>query len=261
MRPWTADRVPDALRAALSATQRELSPQAAVRRRTTEAGWVLWDPTQHRRWALVAGQEGLRVYAWDNWYEYDGSYWSNDQKAGVDRGEPSRAVYAFQVLLGHHGVFSLTPLWLLSVGGVGIWLRRPEPGPRGAAACLLLLTVVCLAFYIGRPLMDRNYGGVTCGFSLGLLAHALVAIGAAAGRRCDRGPPCVALAGPGLAADQRVLRRLPGVESVVPTVALPVLGQSRLAAVRQRVTPPRAPARWPNSEGAARLGAASSVRT
>jgi hypothetical protein len=29
---------------------------------------------------------------------------------------------------------------------------------------VLLLTVVCLAFYLARPLKDRNYGGVACGF-------------------------------------------------------------------------------------------------
>ena len=29
---------------------------------------------------------------------------------------------------------------------------------------VLLLTVVCLAFYLARPLSDRNYGGVASGF-------------------------------------------------------------------------------------------------
>jgi hypothetical protein len=57
---------------------------------------------------------------------------------GVDRGEPSPANYALHVLVGHHGVFSLTPVWLLTVLGVGIWLVRPgasqpleRPRPRG----------------------------------------------------------------------------------------------------------------------------------
>jgi hypothetical protein len=35
---------------------------------------------------------------------------------------------------------------------------------RGFASFVLILTVVCLAFYIARPLKDRNYGGVSCGF-------------------------------------------------------------------------------------------------
>ena len=26
------------------------------------------------------------------------------------------------------------------------------------------MTVTCLAFYLARPLVDRNYGGVCCGF-------------------------------------------------------------------------------------------------
>ena len=29
---------------------------------------------------------------------------------------------------------------------------------------MLLVTIVCLAFYLLRPLSDRNYGGVSCGF-------------------------------------------------------------------------------------------------
>jgi len=102
----------------------------------------------------------------DNWYDYtyerDGrvreSYWRNP--VGVDRGEPS--AYAFHATLGHHGVFSLTPIWLLSIWGLAIWAR--DPGRRELALGIALLSVVCLAFYLSRPQMDRNYGGMTSGF-------------------------------------------------------------------------------------------------
>jgi hypothetical protein len=107
----------------------------------------------------------------DDWYRYtymlDGkerpSYWNNPQ--GIDRGEPSKVVYAFHTLIGHHGIFSLTPSWLLSVWGLVIWLWRGTPRQRQLAAGILLLSVVCLTFYIGlRPQHDRNYGGMTSGF-------------------------------------------------------------------------------------------------
>ena len=66
----------------------------------------------------------------DNWYDYTydrngrqvESYWRHP--VGVDRGEPSRGVYAANVLVGHHGIFSLTPIWLLSVAGLGAWMWR-----------------------------------------------------------------------------------------------------------------------------------------
>jgi hypothetical protein len=104
----------------------------------------------------------------DNWYDYtyerDGrvreSYWRNP--VGVDRGEPSAAAYAFHATLGHHGVFSLTPIWLLSIWGLAIWAR--DPARRELALGIALLSVVCLAFYLSRPQMDRNYGGMTSGF-------------------------------------------------------------------------------------------------
>ena len=50
------------------------------------------------------------------------SYWSKPKdRAPIDQGEPEPAVYALHVLIGHHGIFSLTPIWLLSVGGMA-WL-------------------------------------------------------------------------------------------------------------------------------------------
>lgn len=106
----------------------------------------------------------------DNWYAYSyevegrtiESYWLNPQ--GVDRGEPSKAVYAFHVLFGHHGVFSLTPAWLLAAAGLVMWVRRDDRFGRWGAAGILLISAVCLAFYINRPLEDRNYGGMTSGF-------------------------------------------------------------------------------------------------
>jgi hypothetical protein len=104
------------------------------------------------------------------WYDYEyerngrtiNSYWRNP--VGVDRGEPSWRVYAANVLVGHHGIFSLTPIWILSFVGMIAWMqRRHDPRLRGLAAGIAAITLVCLAFYLGQPLMNRNYGGVTSG--------------------------------------------------------------------------------------------------
>ena len=107
----------------------------------------------------------------DNWYQYTyevngkqrQSYWLAPR--GIDKGESCRGTYALHVLVGHHGIFSLTPVWLLSVVGACLWLWR-GPGPtRELAILVVFLTVICLAFYIGfRPQQDRNYGGMTSGF-------------------------------------------------------------------------------------------------
>ena len=103
----------------------------------------------------------------DNWYDYsylrDGkprdSYWRNP--VGIDRGEPSVAIYTLHSTIGHHGIFSLTPIWLLSAAG--LWLLWKNG--RGELAVFIgSLSLVCLLFYLTRPQMDRNYGGMTSGF-------------------------------------------------------------------------------------------------
>jgi hypothetical protein len=107
----------------------------------------------------------------DNWYHFEyehkgrtiESYWLD--RKGIDKGEPSKLTYALHVLVGHHGVFSLTPIWLLSFAGALMWLWSPDASRRQLAAGILLASLICLVFFIAlRPLQDRNYGGMTSGF-------------------------------------------------------------------------------------------------
>src|SRR5262249_55054364 len=59
------------------------------------------------------------------WYEYEGSHWltkPGEVRHGIDFAfeHENKAAYAFHLLLGHHGLFSLTPIFLLGLaGGVG----------------------------------------------------------------------------------------------------------------------------------------------
>jgi hypothetical protein len=108
------------------------------------------------------------------WYEYPGSHWEKpapgQTKYGIDwaRDKESHATYVFHCLVGHHGLFSLTPVWLLAVTGMGVLLVRrnsrdgpaAEPGGRLLGALTLYLTVVVVGFYLFF-VSSRNYGGST----------------------------------------------------------------------------------------------------
>ncbi len=138
--------------------------RAARWERTADRGrWAVFDPASGRRWAVRFSDGGrVELRAWDDWYDYAGSYWRKPR--GIDRGEPRRDVYAFHVLIGHHGVLSLTPFWWLSLAGL-IWSwRREDRAMRWLAAITTAITLVCVIFFIFRPLADRNYGGMTTGF-------------------------------------------------------------------------------------------------
>lgn len=138
----------------------------------------------------------------DNWYAYEWkgkpSYWQNPK--GIDRGEESRAVYVMHTLVGHHGIFSLTPIWILAAVGLAWPLVRRDP--RGLWQLTLLIaavSVVCVVFYLMRPQNDRNYGGTASAFRwvfwfapLWLVAM-LPTLDAMAGRRWLRGLALVLL--------------------------------------------------------------------
>lgn len=161
------DPIGDNLRAAAKEKGIEFSAETTIAPRPS-SGFVIWDPVKQNRFAVQKSPSGEKfeyeLRAWDNWYEYEGSYWLPGVKRGVDLGEPSIARYAFHCLVGHYGIFSLTPFWVCSVLGAGIWLAGTDRERRLLAASIVLVTLVCLTFYILRPLEDRNYGGVACGF-------------------------------------------------------------------------------------------------
>jgi hypothetical protein len=107
----------------------------------------------------------------DNWYDYTyerngrtvESYWK--KPSTIDRGEENVGIYALHALVGHHGVFSLTPVWLLSLFGLGLSFGKGRDRRwRQLAVMIIVVSLVCLLFYIFRPANQRNYGGMTSGF-------------------------------------------------------------------------------------------------
>ena len=127
------------------------------------------------------------------WYLYDGSHWAkakvNPNQTGIDFTREEKWVYALHMLVGHHGVFSLTPIWLLSFAGM-LWLSRGQPvASKVLRGMTLLIAVVVSAFYIVKT---HNYEGWTSGprwqfwmIPLFLLAM-LPIVDRLAGSRCGR---------------------------------------------------------------------------
>ena len=68
-------------------------------------------------------------------YNYQGSYWNAPLEFDYLNVKPeSKALYLFHMTLGHHGVFSLTPIVLFCLLGgaplAGRSARGAQPGPR-----------------------------------------------------------------------------------------------------------------------------------
>ena len=129
--------------------------------------WVVRDSNSDAQFAIQNenGTEEFNVHKWSNWYEFPGSYWlasRAESKSEVDRGQEDPVLYAFHCLFGHHGVFSLTPVWLLSFAGMVVLLWNKRMQLRLFAMMTIVITAVVISFYVlYRPPMDRNYGGVT----------------------------------------------------------------------------------------------------
>jgi hypothetical protein len=95
-------------------------------------------------------------------YLYETSYWSQPLEFDyLNKAPESYGTYLFHMTLGHHGIWSLTPVFVFSIVGALRALGR-EGGMRPVAVMSLLLTAVMLAFYTWNP-KARNYGGSTQG--------------------------------------------------------------------------------------------------
>jgi hypothetical protein len=66
--------------------------------------------------------------------------------------------YLLHMTVGHHGVFSMTPIWLFSIWGVLVLLYRGTGWERLVALAWIALTLTVFFFYCCVN-TERNYGG------------------------------------------------------------------------------------------------------
>lgn len=104
------------------------------------------------------------------WYDYPGSHWIKLRLAqngthvpGIDFAQESRVIYLLHCLLGHHGWFSLTPIWLVGILGCWTTVRGSRSDPyRITIQLAWLLTLVLVVFFVFVQ-RTNNYGGNTSG--------------------------------------------------------------------------------------------------
>ena len=101
---------------------------------------------------LYLSTGGLLPYYWyfdTPLYQYEGSYWSHPR--GIDAADDPKWFYFFNLVLGHHGILSLTPVFILSF--VGFFVSSKLQGIHRMG---WVLTLLMLVFYTFRT---NNYGG------------------------------------------------------------------------------------------------------
>jgi len=114
------------------------------------------------------------------WYMYEGSHWAKvgtPLGKGIDFNDEPTSIYAFHLLFGHHGWFSLTPVYFLAFGSlIGLAFKSAadvknlfKGGSGGSpftpplfALMTLSLSLLVFVFYLTRT-KSYNYGGFTSG--------------------------------------------------------------------------------------------------
>ena len=101
---------------------------------------------------LYLSTGGLLPYYWyfdTPLYQYEGSYWN--QPKGIDAADDPKWFYLFNLILGHHGVLSLTPVFIFSF--VGFFVKGKLQRVNWLGGVLTLVIVVLYTF------QTNNYGG------------------------------------------------------------------------------------------------------
>jgi len=100
---------------------------------------------------------------------FPGSYWTIDPisgrgvgRGGIDNIYEPWPVYLFHMLVGHHGILSLSPIFIFTLMGVWSSLRSRGSPLRAFAVLAAFLTLVLLVFYTFFA-GNRIYGGLCCG--------------------------------------------------------------------------------------------------
>jgi len=107
----------------------------------------------HLTLTYIASEGFVPVYARRELYDYPGSYWLREK--GIDALREPKHIYLFNLLFGHHGLFSMTPLFLFSAYELGRVIRHRTALLREALVVIGII-VGFIGFYV---LQSHNYGG------------------------------------------------------------------------------------------------------
>ncbi len=113
--------------------------------------------TLHFTLTYISTGSFLPIYLRHDLYLYPGSYWLTPR--GIDTLNEPKPVYLFHMLVGHHGLFAMTPLFLLAAWALVQQLRH---GAYRAEA--LVVGVPLLVLIVFYTLTTSNYGGLCVGF-------------------------------------------------------------------------------------------------
>lgn len=91
-------------------------------------------------------------------YKYVGSYWNEAQ--GFDAISESKWAYLFNITLGHHGLFSITPVLLLSLISFGLAFTRKKYFVKAFTWGIFICSMAVFAFVM---IKTSNYGGYCIG--------------------------------------------------------------------------------------------------
>lgn len=97
----------------------------------------------------------LPTYLRRDLYQAATSYWAG-RRSGIDGLREPKHIYAFHLLFGHHGLFSMTPLFVYSAIALAQCLRRRQDELFREALVVVSCVVPMLLFYVFKT---RNYGG------------------------------------------------------------------------------------------------------
>lgn len=147
------------------------------------AFWLAWRSSKQLtlKWFILGALIPLGVYfalnwiatgGWKPFYMYYGtekyryvhegipSYWMNPR--GIDQSIDSPPVYFLHCVIGHHGIFSLSPIFVLLFCTLKRRLHWKTAAVRDFIWLGFGLSVLVLSFYLTRT-SNYNYGGNTYG--------------------------------------------------------------------------------------------------
>jgi len=106
----------------------------------------------------IATDSIFPIYLRKELYQYEGSYWVKPR--GIDALDEPKYIYGFHMILGHHGLFTITPPFVFSAIALYRMIRERQRGFLEAVA-LGGVSLFLVVFYM---FTTNNYGGSCVGF-------------------------------------------------------------------------------------------------